>query len=192
MTGGTGRARRASAVAVLLATTAGFTGAGGWSAGGTGVLPAPEPPVTVEPHDTHRGHHGTAESDPPPAAVADAHHAHHQPQGEETPQAAPAAAGGHGAHHGHDCKNGVCRCDSRCPSRRSRPCGDALSPCSGTGDDAAGNPGPVRPFVLPTVLRVAQALEGRHWPDVTIIPVACDLVPASPPPRASSLRIALA
>jgi hypothetical protein len=173
--------RRVSSMTVLLAMTTGFVGGRGWmagrSAGHTVAVPA-----TVE---AHAGHHSeTGNSTPPPAAtVADAHPGH-------VPDAPDAARGDDGAdrkHHGHDCDKGVCRCDSRCPSRRSGPCGSALSPCHGGEDEAGANPGPVRPFLLPPAVLLQPVFERHGRPDVAFLPATRALEPSSPPPRTSSV-----
>ena len=162
------RATRASALVMVLVTSTGFAGGGGWSAGRTPAAHAPS---------------DASNAAAPAAAAAVAsheHHAHHAP----TP-AAHAKTASH--HHGHDCENGICRCDSRCPPRRSGPCGGALRPCSGGGQEPAAGPGPVRPFLL-SAFAVLAPTAGRLEPqEAVLVPLTRSLDPFSPPPRVSSL-----
>jgi hypothetical protein len=168
------RARRACSLAVLVVVTTGFAGGRGWVTGRVEASPIPEPPA--EQHagrDEHAGHGSQA------ADAAPAHHGH------EGHHATPQAADGHKS-HGHDCENGVCRCDSKCPPRRSGPCGGALRSCSSSGDEAGAGPGPARPFLLAAGLGPRLIFDSTRLPDATFLRLSRDLEPVSPPPRTSA------
>jgi hypothetical protein len=161
---------RASSLAMVLVTATTFVGGGGWMAGRTTdrndaapALPAPAaaPAPVVQGHGAH------------------AHHAHHV----EGPSTRPAA----GRHHDHDCENGVCRCDSRCPPRRSGPCGGAMRSCQGAGDEAGLGPGPVRPFLLSAAFVPGPGFERLGPPDSPFVAVTRAPEPVAPPPRTSSI-----
>jgi hypothetical protein len=166
-----------SSLVMVLVTATGFVGGGGWTAGRTSA------PVAADEHARHSGH---VPSDAPAATTTAAqshgeHHAHH------TPQPSTARADSAPKHHSHDCEKGICRCDSRCPPRRSGPCGGVLRPCSGAGQDAGLGPGPMRPFLLSAVAMLAPGFERIRPPDPPFVPVTRALEPVSPPPRASSI-----
>jgi hypothetical protein len=158
-------ANRASSLVMALVTATGFAGGGGWTAGRTmpaavDVAPAAADAANPDAHAGHGQHHG--------------HHAAHAPAG---------AA----AHHSHDCEKGICRCDSRCPPRRSGPCGGAMRSCSGDGQDAGLGPGPMRPFLLSAVAELAPGFDRLARPDVASTPPSRALDVVSPPPRPSSI-----
>jgi hypothetical protein len=168
-------ARCASAMTVLVVITTGFAGGGGWMSGRTSDrVPTADVPTADAPTDAHAGHHPQAAND------TSAHHSHHGPQ------AGPTENGGHKS-HGHGCENGVCRCDSKCPPRRSGPCGGALRSCSGSGDEAGVGPGPARPFLLSASIRPQPVFDCTRRPDATFVPLTRDLEPVSPPPRTSAV-----
>jgi hypothetical protein len=156
---------------MVLVTATTFVGGGGWMAGRTTdrndaapALPAP----TAAPAPVVQGH------------GAHAQHAHHV----EGPSARPAAAG---RHHDHDCANGVCRCDSRCPPRRSGPCGGAMRSCQGAGDAAGLGPGPVRPFLLSAAFVPGPGFERLDRPESPFVAVTRASEPVAPPPRTFSI-----
>ena len=179
------RPRRASSLAVLLVVITGSVGGAGWTAGRQ-LRPAAGPDVVTADvtsgHDAHAGHAGHEAHDAPaPRPAAEAEHAGHH--GHAAPETAAGAT--RRAHHDHDCENGVCRCDSRCPSRRSAPCGGALRSCPSGGEDAGATPGPARPFVLPAALVLAPQGGRLDLPDASFVPNGRALEPTSPPPRTS-------
>jgi hypothetical protein len=188
-------ATRASSLAVVLVTTTGFAGGGGWMAG---RAPAPVAAVDVASVDEaaheHAGHSGHAADDsssakvPAPApAAAESHGEHHAHHAHHAPEPSAARADSAPKHHGHDCEKGICRCDSRCPARRSGHCGGALRSCSGDGQDSGLAPGPLRPFLLSSVAVLAPGFEHLGQPDPPFVAVTRSLEPVSPPPRTSSI-----
>ena len=161
-------ATRASSLAMVLVTATTFIGGGGWMAGRTtdrndAVAPQPAPAPPVEVHGEHHGHHAPRATEP---------------------SAGPAAAG---RHHDHDCANGVCRCDSRCPPRRSGPCGGAMRSCPGADDEAGLGPGPVRLFLLSAALVPGPGFERLDRPESPFVAVTRASEPVAPPPRTSSI-----
>lgn len=156
---------------MVFVTATTFVGGGGWMAGRATDRNEAAPPLPVPaaaPAPVAQGH------------GAHAHHAHHA-EGRST---RPATAGGH---HDHDCENGVCRCDSRCPPRRSGPCGGAMRSCQGAGDEAGLGPGPVRPFLLSASFVPGPGFERLGPPDAPFVAVTRASEPVAPPPRTSSI-----
>jgi hypothetical protein len=159
-------AMRGSSLVMVFVTATGFAGAGGWTAGRTPEAVAVDDPA------------------PAPAAAAapsHAHHAHH------APETAARTETGARHHHNHDCENGICRCDSRCPPRRSGPCGGTMRSCSGGGQDTGLGPGPIRPFLLSAVAVLAPGFDRLDRLDTDSTPLTLAREPFSPPPRSSSL-----
>jgi hypothetical protein len=176
---------------MVLVTATGFVGGGGWTAGRASAPVAAEDEATVDEMmtaDEHAGHSGHATTDPAPSAPEPAavpspgeHHAHH------TPAAAAARTDAARPQHDHDCEKGICRCDSRCPPRRSGPCGGALRPCSGGGQDTGLGSSPSRPFLLSAAAVLAPGDERLEPREAAFVLVTRALEPVSPPPRASSI-----
>jgi len=167
-------------MAVLIVTATSLLGGAGWAAGRT------RRPVQASIEE--KG--ATAEAARPAAAVVTDAHAHHHaghPPGAAAPVAAAARHDAHGHGHGHDCENGVCRCDSRCPPRRSGPCGGALRSCAGGDEDAAVGPEAARPFLLSARLHLRPALDSIRRSDPSSLPLSRDLEPVSPPPKTASV-----
>jgi hypothetical protein len=177
-----GSATRASSLAMVLVTATGFAGGGGWTAGR-----APEPVVVDDAAveamtaDPHAGHVPSDPGAPAPIAAATSHehHAHHGPAAQTKTAATH--------HHSHDCEKGICRCDSRCPPRRSGPCGGVMRSCSGDRQDVGLGPGPLRPFLLSAMAVPAPGFDRLAPPNANFTPLTRALELFSPPPRASSI-----